>query len=299
MSASASTMRLTKFIAKTGLCSHHTAKRLVSHGMVTVDGRPANPFDMVSVVEAVEGEGGGVRSGESIFVFDNQALKDATGQILGYEKIGKDGAPAGGGTVLGCAEVKEYWMFHKPVGVDCRILPDRSDSIVHHLPATPRLFPVGRLDKDSRGQLLLTNDGDLSERIMQPAFQKRKTYRVKVHREFDERFLEDMAQGVTYGRYVDVTTSPCEMSRISPDSFEIVLTQGLNRQIRKMAAALGYTVVDLLRVQMQSLELGALPEGEMRRLTSDELGILRRTLELDAAVTGMGTMASDTGASWT
>ncbi len=270
-------MGVSKFIAKTGLCSHTVAKRLLQFGMVTIDGRKAGPLDSVSIVEGSETTG--MVCHEPVFVFDNKVIKDPKGRVIGYEAVCKNGAPPGG-TLLGGVEPREYWMFHKPVGVDCRVLPDQPDSIVHYLPSRPRLFPVGRLDKDSRGQIILTNDGKLTERMMHPEFKKRKTYHVKVHRAFDDCFLQNMAEGVTYGRYVDVKTKPCETKRISQDTFEIVLTQGLNRQIRKMSASLGYAVVDLIRIQMQSLQLGSLSEGEMRRLTSSELCTLRRELEL-------------------
>lgn len=238
-------VRLAKYLALTGLCSRRAATRYIRDGLIMIDGRQANHIDTVTPIETADG----TNCRESL-LFDGIAIEGI--------------------------EAKQYWILNKSVGTDCRLLPDDPDSLLHLLPASPRLYPVGRLDKDSRGLLLLTNDGELTQKLMHPDFGHSKVYHVRVDRPFDDDFLHLMAQGV---RYRDVTTLPCKMSRLSEDQFEIVLTQGLNRQIRRMSQALGYKVIDLKRIKIQNLELGTLNEGEMRPLTEAEITKLRAALE--------------------
>ncbi|RTR40227.1 pseudouridine synthase [Shewanella canadensis] len=237
-------VRLAKYLALTGLCSRRAATRYIRDGQIMIDGRVANHVDTVTLIETPNG----TTSCKESLLFDG----------IKVEGI----------------ESKQYWMLNKCVGTDCRLLPDDSDSLLHLLPASPRLYPVGRLDKDSRGLLLLTNDGDLTQRLMHPDFGHTKTYHVRVDKPFDDHFLKEMAQGVSYR---DVTTLPCKMKRLDDDKFEIVLTQGLNRQIRRMSQSLGFKVIDLKRVQIQTLVLGELNEGEMRELTMEEVDRLKQT----------------------
>ena len=168
-------------------------------------------------------------------------------------------------------------------------------SLLHLLPTTPRLYPVGRLDKDSRGLLLLTNDGELTHKLMHPSFAHSKTYHVQLERAFTDEFIKLMASGV---KYKEVDTLPCKVRRLSEDKFEIVLIQGLNRQIRRMSSALGYKVIDLQRVALMTLSLetvsedncteskaatntlNTLPEGEMRPLTPTEITTLKAALAI-------------------
>jgi len=238
-------VRLAKYLALTGLCSRRAATRYIRDGLIRIDGRLANHIDTVTLIETPDG-------------------------LICKESLLFDGIAVDG------IEPKQYWMLNKSVGTDCRLLPDDPDSLLHLLPTSPRLYPVGRLDKDSRGLLLLTNDGELTQKLMHPDFGHSKIYHVRLDRPFDDDFLHLMAQGVSYR---DVTTLPCKMSRLSEDQFEIVLTQGLNRQIRRMSQALGYQVIDLERIKIQSLELGELNEGEMRPLTEAEISTLRSALE--------------------
>lgn len=179
------------------------------------------------------------------------------------------------GKLIAAVEAKAYWLFNKAVGTDSRLLADLPNSLWHLLPESPRLYPVGRLDKDSRGLLMLTNDGELAHQLMHPDFGHCKTYHVTVDRHFSDEFLLQMAAGVSYK---DVTTLPCNMSRLTDDSYQIVLTQGLNRQIRRMSQALGYKVIDLKRISIQSLSLADLAEGKMRQLTEAELSQLKASL---------------------
>ncbi|WP_144214533.1 pseudouridine synthase [Shewanella donghaensis] len=233
-------MRLEQYLAHCGICSRRQAQRLIAAGRVSLNGQVASALDRV---------------------FSNEINPNI---LLDGEAI----APV---------EAKEYWLYHKPVGIDCRLLPDLPASLVHLLPASPRLYPAGRLDKDSRGLLLLTNDGALTHRLMHPEFGHEKVYRVTVNKPLDANFVALMSQGVSYR---NVTTKPCTVSIVSDSQFEITLTQGLNRQIRRMAQALGYHVVDLQRISMMNCQLSDLPETKMRPLEAAELATLKHLLKL-------------------
>lgn len=235
-------MRLAKYLSLTGLCSRRAATRYIRDGRISIDGRLANHIDQISVVESCHGQ--------------------VAAQQLTFD-----------GQLVPPIEAKQYWLYHKPVGVDCRLLPELSCSLIHQLPSHPRLYPVGRLDKDSRGLLLLTNDGELTQRLLHPQYHHSKRYLVTLNKDYDAQFLTKMAQGVSYR---GITTLPCQTAPLigETDRFEIILTQGLNRQIRRMSQALGYRVIDLKRVQLASLKLGELTEGDMRALTQSELALL-------------------------
>ncbi|MGS0680321.1 RNA pseudouridine synthase [Shewanella sp. 125m-7] len=230
-------MRLAKYLALTGSCSRRAATRLIRDGLVRINDRLANHIDSVTIIETADGQ----QCVERIYV---------------------------NGELVRAVEAKAYWLFNKAVGTDSRLLSHLPNSLLHLLPESPRLYPIGRLDKDSRGLLILTNDGELTHQLMHPDFGHAKTYHVQVDRAFDDSFLTSMAAGVSYK---DVTTLPCIMQRLATDKYEITLTQGLNRQIRRMSQALGFKVIDLKRVSIQSLQLGDLPEGSMRPLSSVEL----------------------------
>ena len=238
-------MRLAQYIALTGLCSRRAATRLIRDARVTIDGRVANHIDSISFIETTNG----LQPIQNVCV-DEQPIAEI--------------------------EAKAYWIFNKQVGTDCRLLPDDPSSLIHLLPTQPRLYPVGRLDKDSHGLLLLTNDGYLTQRLMHPDFNHSKIYEVRLDRHFDDDFLKKMAAGVSYKA---VTTQPCNIRRLSDDQFEIILTQGLNRQIRRMSQTLGYKVIDLKRIAIESLQLGALSEGEMRPLTDNEISALKVSIK--------------------
>ncbi|WP_299008771.1 pseudouridine synthase [uncultured Shewanella sp.] len=235
-----SKIRLAKYLAMTGLCSRRAATRHIRDGRITLNARLATHIDTVTL--NIRENGSNLASIDDIILFDNKIISNI--------------------------EAKSYWLFHKAVGTDSRLLQDDPSSLLHLLPQSPRLYPVGRLDKDSRGLLLLTNDGTLTHRLLHPNFKHKKTYQVRLDTEFDDTFLESMAKGV---QYKNITTQPCIINRISKVQFEIVLTQGLNRQIRRMCQALGYRVVDLKRTSIESLTLGPLPEGKKRELTQTEV----------------------------
>ncbi|WP_298771874.1 pseudouridine synthase [uncultured Shewanella sp.] len=232
-----SKIRLAKYLAMTGLCSRRAATRHIRDGRITLNAKLANHVDTVTLNENEP-----LAPIDDIILFDNRLIP--------------------------CIEAKSYWLLHKAVGTDSRLLQDDPSSLLHLLPQSPRLYPVGRLDKDSRGLLLLTNDGTLTHQLLHPSFKHKKTYQVRLNKTFDDTFLNAMAKGV---QYKSITTQPCTINRLNEDHFKIVLTQGLNRQIRRMCQTLGYRVIDLKRIAMEGLTLGPLPEGEKRELTQTEI----------------------------
>jgi len=230
--------RLAHYLALCGVASRRQAARFIEAQRVSINGKIAGHSDIVCVESQVK-------------MLDDIRLDDV---------------------VISPPEPKVYWLYHKPVGIDCRLLAGDPASLLHHLPASPRVFPAGRLDKDSRGLLLLTNDGQLSQRLMHPDFHHTKTYLVEVDKPFDERFLNIMSSGVSYQQAKQkVTTRACRVTRMNEAQFEIVLTQGLNRQIRRMCLALGYRVIDLQRTAIGRVTLGDLAETKRRPLVAAEL----------------------------
>ncbi|MBB1269047.1 23S rRNA pseudouridine(2604) synthase RluF [Shewanella sp. SR44-3] len=231
-------MRLAQYLAKCGVASRRQASRLIEAGRVALDGRQALHTDTVEA--------------------DNPPHLLVDGSRVE-------------------PETKAYYLYHKPVGVDCRLLPQDPTSLIHRLPKdAPRLYPAGRLDKDSRGLLLLTNDGDLTHKLMHPDFHHHKTYNVQANKPISDDDIKALSCGV---KYADVLTRACEARRLSADRFEIILTQGLNRQIRRMCQALGYKVIDLQRTAIMKLELnskefGEVAENKMRPLEAAELKAL-------------------------
>jgi len=175
---------------------------------------------------------------------------------------------------------RHYWLYHKAVGIDCNFNESDSDSLVNHIKQPPniRLFPVGRLDKDSHGLLLLTNDGELCHRLLSPQFKQPKEYLVQVkpcyqrissgQAKLDQGFARALSDGVLLDGEL---TLPCEVSIISDNQFIIVLKQGLNRQIRRMAQSQGFKVIDLKRRAFADLTLQDLPVGEQRQLSEKEI----------------------------
>jgi 23S rRNA pseudouridine2604 synthase len=160
-----------------------------------------------------------------------------------------------------------YLMLNKPTGVTSTTDAKDPDNLVDFIAYPQRIFPIGRLDKDSEGLILLTNDGDIVNRILRAENRHEKEYRVTVDRPVTDLFVKLMAEGVRIG---GVMTQPCKIHRDAPQTFRIVLRQGLNRQIRRMCSALGYQVRRLRRVRIMHLTLGSLKAGEWRELTATE-----------------------------
>ena len=167
--------------------------------------------------------------------------------------------------------------FHKPKGVVCTT-GHYEGNIIDYIGYPKRIYPIGRLDKSSTGLILLTNRGEMVNPILKASQYHEKEYTVTVHRRLTEAFLEGMRTGVPV---LDTVTRPCTVKQTGPRTFTIVLTQGLNRQIRRMCEYYGYRVVALQRVRIMNILLGDLPEGKYRDVTGEELRVLKHTLGMD------------------
>lgn len=167
---------------------------------------------------------------------------------------------------------KSYLLYNKPVGITCTMNKSIEGNIIEALNYAGYVFPVGRLDKLSEGLILCTNDGDLADRVLRDEYEHEKEYIVTVDKEFDDSFLDTLAAGV---EIFGVQTRPCKVKRISRDTFTIILSQGLNRQIRKMCKKYKYIVTKLKRVRIVNLHLGDLKVGEWRHISCEELSVLR------------------------
>lgn len=167
---------------------------------------------------------------------------------------------------------KVYILLNKPVGITCTSSKDIKDNIIDFVDYKDYIFPVGRLDKESEGLIILTNDGELSNKILESENMHEKEYVVTVDKPFDDEFIENMSKGV---QLKGVKTRPCIVNRIDECTFKIILTQGLNRQIRKMTRAFGYTVVKLKRIRIMNLRIDGIDIGSFRHFTQDELNSIR------------------------
>lgn len=223
-------IRLAKYLAHAGVCSRKQASRLIDEGVVSVNNRPANHIDHVDDNDRI--------------IVDDQRIK-------------------------GAAELV-YFAYHKPVGIDCKLNQHDPSSLIHHLPTLTRVYPIGRLDKDSRGLLILTNDGDFCNQLIHPDFHQPKHYVVTVDKPLNDGFSQKMANGVPVNKQI---TLPCTVEKIADCQFSIILKQGLNRQIRKMAHYCGYKVIDLYRVQISELSLHTLnlAEGQFIQITKADI----------------------------
>ena len=236
-------MRLNKYLSSQGVCSRREADRLIEAGKVTIDGRIAG-------------------MGE---------------KVTGKECIVCDGTPVG--AAAGGKKVKPVLLaVNKPRGVVCTTSDkDRAMNVVDLLHYPVRVYPVGRLDKDSEGLLLMTNQGDLANEIMHAGNLHEKEYLVTVDQPFNAAFIKKMQEGVEL-KELGVTTRPCKVEATGKKSFRIILTQGLNRQIRRMCQELGYHVVTLKRVRIMNIQLGRLNTGDFRNVTAPEMEELQRML---------------------
>lgn len=221
-------MRLNKYISETGICSRREADRLIETGQVTINGFRA---ELGTVVE----EGDDVR---------------VRGKPLGEKKK------------------SAYIALNKPVGITCTTDIRDPDNIVDFIGYHERIFPIGRLDKDSEGLILLTNNGDIVNDILRAEHNHEKEYIVTVDRPITPDFIFAMGDGVPI---LETVTKKCKVTQLSKNSFRIVLTQGLNRQIRRMCEYFGYNVRRLQRVRIINVTLGGLKIGQCRYLTEDEL----------------------------
>ncbi|SFC55622.1 pseudouridine synthase [Clostridium uliginosum] len=167
---------------------------------------------------------------------------------------------------------KVYIALNKPVGVTCTAAKEVEDNIINFMNYPEYIFPVGRLDKASQGLILMTNDGELSNKILESENEHEKEYMVTLNKSFDDSFMEGMSKGVEIS---GIKTRPCKLNRISEDTFTIILTQGLNKQIRRMSKAFGYTVEILERIRIMNIKIDGIEIGKWRNLTGDEVLQLR------------------------
>lgn len=227
-------IRLNKYLSSAGVCSRREADRLIESGRVRVDGVPAK-------------QGAKVTAGQDVTV---------------------DGRPVRGGTE------RVVLAVYKPVGIICTEDPGTKNNIVRFLRYPVRVTYAGRLDKDSEGLLIMTNDGDLINRIMRGRNRHEKEYKVTVDREVTDAFVRKMSAGVRIRdeeKGLDAVTRPCRVWREGKYTFRIVLTQGLNRQIRRMCEACGCHVRTLKRTRIMNIELGDLRPGAYRKVEGREL----------------------------
>ena len=236
-------VRLNKYLSEAGVCSRREADRLIETGRVTVDGQRAQT-----------------------------GMRIVPGQIV---KVGNK--------VVSKQDEMIVLAVNKPRGIVCTEERRERDSIVRFLNYPVRVTYIGRLDKDSHGLLLMTNNGDIINKMMRAANKHEKEYKVTVDKEITEDFLKKMAAGVPI---LDTVTRPCTVKKIGKYTFSIILTQGLNRQIRRMCEALGYEVKDLLRVRVMNITLDGLKDGQYRKLTDQELNELYDQLKDSSVLPG-------------
>ncbi|MBQ6819726.1 MAG: pseudouridine synthase [Clostridium sp.] len=170
---------------------------------------------------------------------------------------------------------KIYIALNKPKGIVCTSSRDIKDNIIDFLGYKEYVFPVGRLDKDSEGLILMTNDGDLANKVLSSENYHEKEYIVTVDKDFDDDFLYNMSKGVNI---LDTVTRPCKLKRINNNTFNIILTQGLNRQIRRMCKVFGFNVIKLERIRIVNILLDGIKPGEYRRLNKEEINNLENMI---------------------
>lgn len=225
-------VRINKYLSETGYCSRRGADKLIDQGRVYVNGVKAELGTRVSEGDKVEVNGEQINKKEEEFV---------------------------------------YIALNKPVGIVCTTdTRVEKDNIVDFMNYPERIFPIGRLDKPSEGLILMTNDGDIVNKILRARNHHEKEYIVTVNKPIDNKFIKDMSNGVPI---LDTVTRKCFVEKIDSHTFRIILTQGLNRQIRRMCEFLGYRVRRLKRIRIMNIQLD-MPVGKWRYLTSDELDTL-------------------------
>lgn len=229
-------VRLNKFLSDAGMCSRRQADRLIEEGKVLVDGKVA-----------VMGQ-----------------------KVLPTQEIICDGRKA-------CRDDELVLIaVNKPEGIECTSDRSNPDNIVDFINYRKRIYTIGRLDKNSHGLILMTNDGSIVNKISRSVNCHEKEYIVKVNKKIDDSFIDNMSRGV---RILDTVTRECDVVKLSDDTFKIILTQGLNRQIRRMCEALGYKVTDLQRIRIMNIKLGKLKLGTYRNVTDRELDELLRLMK--------------------
>ncbi|MDF2679571.1 MAG: rRNA pseudouridine synthase [Brevibacillus sp.] len=228
-------MRINKYISETGFCSRRESDKLIEAKRVTINGQLAEL-------------GSTVNPGDDVRI---------------------DGQP------VGTKKHSVYIVLNKPVGITCTTELHVKGNIIDFVNHPVRIFPIGRLDKDSQGLILLTNDGDIVNKILRAENNHEKEYIVTVDKPITPQFVQGMSSGV---RILGTVTKPCRVTKIGDHVFKIILTQGLNRQIRRMCQAFGYQVRQLKRVRIMNIQLDNLKVGQWRDLTHQELEELNKSL---------------------
>ncbi len=228
-------IRINKYLAECGVCSRRGADELIAKGLVRVDGVPAE-------------NGMKILHGMSVTVYGKE--------VSGTEK-------------------KVYLAFNKPRGIVCTAKKSDERNVIDYISYPVRITYGGRLDKDSEGLLIMTNDGDLIDAMMRSRNEHEKEYIVTVDKTVTDAFLYQFSKGV-FLEDLNATTKKCRVDRLSDNTFSVILTQGLNRQIRRMCMAFGYRVRKLVRVRVMNIELGDLKTGKYRELTEEERDKLKK-----------------------
>lgn len=227
--------RINKYISETGFCSRREADKLIEQNRVTINGKIPEIGTKVSPDDEVR--------------VDGKLISEKQTKPI-------------------------YLAFHKPVGIECTTNQSVKGNIVDYINYPTRIFPIGRLDKDSEGLILMTNDGDIVNKILRSRNNHGKEYIVTVNKPITDRFVQRMANGIPI---LDTVTKKCKVEQISKYVFRIVLTQGLNRQIRRMCEYLGYEVTALKRIRIINISLDV-PVGKYRELTTQEITELNRII---------------------
>lgn len=228
-------MRINKFISETGICSRREADKYIEAKRVTING----------------------------------AIAEIGSTVESDDVIEIDGKP------IGEKKKAVYIALNKPVGITSTTERHVKGNIIDFVNHPERIFPIGRLDKDSQGLILLTNDGDIVNKILRAENHHEKEYIVTVDKPITEAFVKSMSKGV---KILDTVTKPCKVTTISEKVFKIILTQGLNRQIRRMCEAHSYKVIKLKRIRIMNIHLEGLKIGAWRNLTNKELIELTKNL---------------------
>ena len=230
-------IRINKFLSEAGVCSRREGDKLVEAGRIKID-------------DEVATAGARVFPGQRVFVDGREVTKEEEDVVL---------------------------LFHKPRGIVCTAEKREKDNVIDYINYPIRIYPVGRLDKDSHGLLILTNQGDLTNEILKASNYHEKEYVVTVNKPITGQFMIHMQNGV-YLSELDKTTAPCKVKKLGEKTFSIILTQGLNRQIRRMCRELDYHVRDLKRVRIMDFTLDGIVEGKYRKLSADEIRRLKQQL---------------------
>ena len=229
-------MRLNKFISSSGYCSRREADKFIENGSVTVNGKVAQMGEQITGNEIIKVNGRRIESNAEIV----------------------------------------YLALNKPVGITSTTDPNDKTNIVDFVNYPERIFNIGRLDKDSEGLILLTNNGDIVNKILRAGNNHDKEYVVTVNKVIDAEFVEKMQKGVPI---LGTVTKKCVVQKEAKNRFRIILTQGLNRQIRRMCEALGYEVIKLKRVRIMNISISGLATGQWRMLTKEELNTLLKSIK--------------------